>query len=146
MWYNIDTIKKEDNEMKIIYQADDGARFESELECIEYERSRKICNAISERKLQVLTYNGEVIREREFLDHRDLDDAMGHIYYFHCNDKEVLEILSEFFAEDFEENVTYYFDEDEDRWIELDDCIYNYRSLLSDLIKVQVIIMDGITT
>lgn len=131
--------------MKIIYQADDGAKFKSELECIEYERSRKICNAISERKLRVLTYNGEVIREREFLNHRDLDDAMGHIYYFHCNDKEVLEILSEFFAQDFQEGVTYYFDEDDDRWIELDDCIYNYRSLLIDLIKAQVTIMDGIT-
>ena len=136
--------------MKIIYQADDGATFESELECIEYERieyehSRKICNAISEKKLRVLTYDGEVIREREFLNHRDLDDAMGHIYYFHCNDKEALEILSEFFAQDFQEGVTYYFDEDEDRWIELDDCIYNYRSLLSDLVKIQVTIMDGIT-
>lgn len=131
--------------MKIIYQADDGARFESELECVEYERSRRICNAISERKLRVLTYDGEVIREREFLNHRDLDDAMGHIYYFHCNDKEVLEILSEFFAQDFQEGVTYYFDEDEDRWIELDDYIYNYRSLLINLIKAQVTIMDGIT-
>ena len=131
--------------MKITYQADDGARFESELECIEYECSRKICNAISEKKLQVLTYDGEAIREREFLNHIDLDDAMGHIYYFHCNDKEVLEILSEFFAQDFQEGVTYYFDEDDDRWIELDDCIYNYCSLLSDLIKVQVTIMDGIT-
>ena len=131
--------------MKIIYQADDGAKFNSELECREYEQSRKICNAISERKLRVLTYNGEVIREREFLDHRDLDDAMGHIYYFHCNDKEVLEILSEFFAQDFQEGVTYYFDEDDDRWVELDDCIYNYRSLLINLIKAQVTIMDGIT-
>ena len=131
--------------MKIIYQADDGAKFNSELERREYEQSRKICNAISERKLRVLTYNGEVIREREFLDHRDLDDAMGHIYYFHCNDKEVLEILSEFFAQDFQEGVTYYFDEDDDRWVELDDCIYNYRSLLINLIKAQVTIMDGIT-
>lgn len=131
--------------MKIIYQADDGAKFESELECREYERSRKIYNAISERKLRVLTYDGEVIKEKDFLNHIDLDNTMGHIYYFHCNDKEVLEILSEFFAEDFQEGVTYYFDEDEDRWIELDDCIYNYRSLLSDLIKVQVTIMDGIT-
>lgn len=145
MWYNIDTIKKGDNEMKIIYQADDGARFESEPECIEYECSRKICNAISERKLRVLTYNGEVIREREFFNHRDLDDAMGHIYYFHCNNKEVLEILSEFFAEDFQEGVTYCYNEDDDKWVELDDCIYNYRSLLNDLIKIQVTIMDGIT-
>ena len=132
--------------MKIIYQADDGARFESELECIEYERSRKICNAISERKLRVLTYNGEVIRERDFLNHIDLDNTMGHIYYFHCNDKEVLEILSEFFAEDFQEGVTYYFDEDDERWIELDDCIYNYRSILNDLIKVQATILNGIIT
>ena len=132
--------------MKIIYQADDGVRFESELECIEYERSRKICKAISERKLRVLTYDREVIRERDFLNHIELDNTMGHIYYFHCNDKEVLEILSEFFAQDFQEGVTYYFDEDEDRWIKLDDCVYNYRSLLNDLIKVQVIIMDGIVT
>lgn len=136
--------------MKIIYQADDGAKFNSELECREYEcreceRSRKICNAISERKLRVLTYDGEAIREREFLNHRDLDDAMGHIYYFHCNDKEVLKILSEFFAEDFQEGVTYYFDEDEDRWIELDVRIDDYRSLISDLIKIQGKIMDGIT-
>ena len=130
--------------MKIIYQADDGAKFNSELECREYEQSRRICNAISERKLRVLTYNGEVIREREFLNHIDFDDAMGHIYYFHCNDKEVLEILSEFFAEDFQEGITYYFDEDEDRWIELNVRIDDYRSLLSDLIKVQTI-MDGIT-
>lgn len=131
--------------MKIIYQADDGARFESELECIEYERSRKICNAISEKKLQMLTRDVEVIRGREFLNHKDLENLMGIIYYFHCNDKKVLEILSEFFAQDFQEGVTYYFDEDDDRWIELDDCIYNYRSLLIDLIKAQVTIMDEIT-
>ena len=131
--------------MKIIYQADDGARFESERECIEYERSRKICNAISERKLRVLTYDGEVIREREFLNHRDLDDAMGHIYYFHCNDKEVLEILSEFFAEDFQEGITYYFNEEDDKWVELDDDIYNYQSLLNDLLEVKETIMSGIT-
>lgn len=132
--------------MKIIYQADDGARFESELECIEYERLIKICNAISEKKLRVLTYDGEVIRERDFLNHINLDDAMGLIHYFHCNDKEVLEILSEFFAEDFQEGVTYYFDEDDERWIELDDCIYNYRSILNDLIKVQATILNGIIT
>lgn len=132
--------------MKIIYQADDGARFESELECIEYERSRKICNAISEKRLRVLTYDGEVIREKYFLNHINLDDALGYISYFHCNDKEVLEILSEFFAEDFQEGVTYYFDEDDERWIELDDCIYNYRSILNDLIKVQATILDGIIT
>ena len=131
--------------MKITYQADDGAKFESETECRDYEQSRKICNAISEKKLRVLSYDREVIRERDFLNHIELDNTIGHIYYFHCNDKEVLEILSEFFAQDFQEGVTYYFDEDEDRWIELDDCIYNYRSLISDLIKVQVTIMDGIT-
>lgn len=131
--------------MKIIYQADDGVRFESELECIEYERSRKICNAILEKKLRMLTRDVEVIRGREFLNHRDLENLMGIIYYFHCNDKKVLEILSEFFAQDFQEGVTYYFDEDEDRWIELDDYIYNYRSLLINLIKAQVTIMDGIT-
>lgn len=136
--------------MKIIYQADDGAQFDTETgcrnyECRNYEQLRKICKAISERKLRMLTYDGEVIRERDFLNHVDLDDTMGYICYFHCNDKEVLEILSEFFAQDFQEGVTYYFDEDEDRWIELDDYIYNYRSLLSDLIKVQVTIMDGIT-
>ena len=128
--------------MKIIYQADDEATFESELECIEYERSRKICNAISEKKLRVLTYDGEVIREREFL---NLDNAMECIYYFHCNDKEVLEILSELFAEDFQENVTYYFNEEDDRWVELDDDIYNYQSLLNDLLKAKATIMDGIT-
>ena len=131
--------------MKIIYQADDGARFESELECIEYECSRKICNAISEKKLRVLTYSGEVIREREFLNHIDLDNAMECIYYFHCNDKEVLKILSEFFAEDFQENVTYYFNKEDDRWVELDDDIYNYQSLLNDLLEVKTAIMDGIT-
>lgn len=130
--------------MEIIYRAYDGTAFYNEFECCEYEHSRKIRNAISEKKLRVLTYDGEVIRERDFLNHRELDNTMGHIYYFHCNDKEVLEILSEFFAEDFQENVTYYFDEDNDRWIELDDCIYNYRSLISDLIKIQVTIMDGI--
>lgn len=145
MWYNIDTIKKGDNEMKIIYQADDGAKFNSESECRDYEQSRKICNAISEKKLRMLTRDVEVIRGREFLNHRDLEDLMGIIYYFHCNDKKVLEILSEFFAQDFQEGVTYYFDEDDDRWIELDDCIYNYRSLLINLIKAQVTIMDGIT-
>lgn len=135
--------------MKIIYQADDGTEFESETECRNYERLRKICNAISEKRLRVLTYDREVIeviREKDFLNHINLDDAMELIYYFHCNDKEVLEILSEFFAEDFQEGVTYYFDEDDERWIELDDCIYNYRSILNDLIKVQAIIMDGIIT
>lgn len=131
--------------MKIIYQADDGAKFNSELECIEYERSRKICNAISERKLRILTCDMEVIRGREFLNHRELDTLMGIIYYFHCNDKKVLEILSEFFAEDFQENVTYYFNEEDDRWVELDDDIYNYQSLLNDLLEAKTAIMDGIT-
>ena len=131
--------------MKIIYQADDGAKFGSKLECFDYERSRKICNAISEKKLRVLTYDGEVIREKYFLNHINLDDALGHIYYFHCNDKEVLEILSEFFAENFQEGVTYYFDEDDERWIELDDIINNYRSFINDLCKAKVTIMDGIT-
>lgn len=51
--------------MKIIYQADDGAKFENEAECRDYEQSRKICNAISEGKLRVLSYNAEVMRERE---------------------------------------------------------------------------------
>jgi hypothetical protein len=145
MWYNIDTIKKGDNEMKIIYQADDGARFESELECIEYERSRKICNAISERKLRILSYNAEVMRERDFLNHRELKTIMESIYYFHCNDKKVLEILSEFFTEDFQENVTYCFNEEDDAWTELDDDIYNYQSLLNDLLEAKTTIMDGIT-
>lgn len=131
--------------MKIIYQADDGAKFDSKLECFDYERSRKICNAISEKRLRVLTYDGEVIRERDFLNHIELDNIMGHIYYFHCNDKEVLEILSEFFARDFEENVTYFYDEENDRWRELDDVINNYRSFINDLCKAKVTIMDGIT-
>ena len=131
--------------MKIIYQADDGARFESELECIEYERSRKICNAISERKLRVLAYNGEVMRERDFLNHRELASLMTDICYFHCNDKKALKILSEFFEEDFEENVTYYFNDVEDRWTELDDFIDNYKTLLDDLLEAKAIIMNGIT-
>lgn len=131
--------------MKVIYQADDGATFESETECRNYERSRKICNAISERKLRVLSYNAEVMKERDFLNHRELETLIESIYYFRCGDKKVLEILSEFFAEDFQEGVTYCYNEDDDKWVELDDCIYNYRSLLNDLIKIQVTIMDGIT-
>ena len=70
---------------------------------------------------------------------------MESIYYFHCNDKKVLKILSEFFAENFEENVTYYFDEEDDEWTELDDYIYNYQSFLNDLLEAKTIIMDGIT-
>ena len=131
--------------MKIIYQADDGATFESEAMCHNYEQSRRICNAISEKKLRVLSYNAEVMRERDFLNHRELKNIMENIYYFHCNDKKVLEILSEFFAEDFQENVTYYFNEEDDRWVELDDDIYNYQSLLNDLLEAKTIIMDGIT-
>ena len=131
--------------MKIIYQADDGAKFNSELECIEYERSRKICNAISEKKLRVLSYNAEVMKERDFLNHRELKTIMENIYYFHCNDKKVLEILSEFFAEDFEENVTYYYNDEDGAWIELSDLIYNYQSILDDLLEAEAAIMDGIT-
>lgn len=131
--------------MKIIYQADDGATFESEVGCRNYEQSRKICNAISERKLRVLSYNAEVMRERDFLNHRELKTIMENIYYFHCNDKKVLEILSEFFDEDFEENVTYYFDEEDDEWTELDDYIYNYQSFLNDLLEAKTTIMNGIT-
>ena len=132
--------------MEIIYQAYDGAKFYSELECRDYEQSRIIWNAISEKKLRVLTCDTEVIRAREFLNHRDLETLMSIIYYFHCNDKKVLKILSEFFEEDFQENVTYYFDENDDRWIELDDYIYNYKSFLNDLLKAKTLIMDGITT
>ena len=132
--------------MRIIYQADDGATFESEAGCRNYEQSRRICNAISERKLRVLSYNAEVMRERDFLNHRELKTTMENIYYFHCNDKKALEILSEFFAEDFQENVTYYFDEEDDEWTELDDYIYNYQSLLNDLLEAKTAIMDGITT
>lgn len=132
--------------MKIIYQADDGAKFNSEVECRDYERSRKICNAISEKKLQALTYYAEVMREKDFLNYKELDSLMTNIYYFRCNDKKVLEMLSKFFAEDFQENVTYYFNEEDDRWIELDDDIYNYQSLLDDLLKAKTAIMDGITT
>lgn len=133
--------------MKIIYQADDGAKFDSKLECFDYERSRKICNAISEKRLRVLTYDGEAMRERDFLNYINLDDVLGRIYYFHCNDKKVLEILSEFFAENFQEGVTYYFDEDDDdSWIELDDVINNYRSFINSLLKAKVTIMDGITS
>jgi len=131
--------------MRIIYQADDGATFESEAGCRNYEQSRRICNAISEKKLRVLSYNAEVMRERDFLNHRELKTTMENIYYFHCNDKKALEILSEFFAEDFEENVTYYFDEEDDEWTELDDYIYNYQSLLNDLLEAKTAIMDGIT-
>ena len=131
--------------MKIIYQADDGAKFESETECRNYERSRKICNAISERKLRVLSYNAEVMRERDFLNHRELKTIMENIYYFHCNDKKVLEILSEFFDEDFEENVTYYFDDEDNAWTELDDYIYNFQSFLNDLLEAKTTIMNGIT-
>ena len=132
--------------MKIIYQADDGAKFENEAECRSYEQSRKICNAISERKLRVLSYNAEVMRERDFLNHRELKTIMENIYYFHCNDKKVLEILSEFFDEDFEENVTYYFDDEDDAWTELDDYIYNFQSFLNDLLEAKTTIMNGITT
>ena len=131
--------------MKIIYQADDGGKFESEAECRNYEQSRKICNAISERKLRVLSYNAEVMRERDFLNHRELKTIMESIYYFHCNDKKVLEILSEFFAENFEENITYYFDEEDNAWVELDHYIYNYQSFLNDLLKAKTTIMNGIT-
>ena len=131
--------------MKIIYQADDGATFESEAMCRNYEQSRRICNAISEKKLRVLSYNAEVMRERDFLNYRELKTIMESIYYFHCNDKKVLKILSEFFAENFEENVTYYFDEEDDEWTELDDYIYNYQSFLNDLLEAKTMIMDGIT-
>ena len=130
--------------MKIIYQADDGATFESEAGCRNYEQSRRICNAISEKKLRVLSYNAEVMRERDFLNYRELKTIMESIYYFHCNDKKVLEILSEFFAEDFEENVTYYFDEEDNEWTELDDYIYNYQSFLNDLLEAKTTIMNGI--
>lgn len=131
--------------MKIIYQANDGAEFESEIECRNYERSRKICNAISEKKLRVLSYNAEVMRERDFLNHRELETLIESIYYFRCNDEKVLEILSDFFAEDFEENVTYYFNEEDDKWVELEDYIYNYQSFLNDLLVANTVIMDGIT-
>ena len=130
--------------MKIIYQADDGATFESEAGCRNYEQSRRICNAISEKKLRVLSYSAEVMRERDFLNYRELKTIMESIYYFHCNDKKVLEILSEFFAEDFEENVTYYFDEEDNEWTELDDYIYNYQSFLNDLLEAKTTIMNGI--
>lgn len=132
--------------MKIIYQADDGATFESEAGCRNYEQSRRICNAISEKKLRVLSYNAEVMRERDFLNYRELKTIMESIYYFHCNDKKVLEILSEFFAEDFEENVTYYFDEEDNEWTELDDYIYNFQSFLNDLLEAKTTIMNGITS
>lgn len=132
--------------MKIIYQADDGAKFENEAECRDYEQSRKICNAISEGKLRVLSYNAEVMGERDFLNHRELKTTLDNIYYFHCNDKKVLEILSEFFVEDFEENITYYFNEEIDDWTELDDDIYNFQSSLNDLLKAKATIMNGITS
>ena len=131
--------------MEIIYRAYDGAEFNSKLECRDYEQSRKICNAISEKRLWVFTYDGEIIKERDFLNHVEIDSLMSNIYYFYCNDKEVLEILSESFAEDFQKNVTYYFDEDDNRWVELDDYIYNYRSILNDLIKIQATIKNEIT-
>ena len=131
--------------MKVIYQADDGATFESETECRNYERSRKICNAISERKLRVLSYNAEIMKERDFLNHRELETLIESIYYFRCGDKKVLEILSDFFAEDFEENVTYYYNDEDDAWIELNDLIYNYQSTLDDLLEAEAAIMDGIT-
>ena len=131
--------------MKVIYQADDGATFESEAGCRNYEQSRRICNAISEKKLRVLSYNAEVMRERDFLNYRELKTIMESIYYFHCNDKKVLKILSEFFTEDFEENVTYYFNEEDDKWVELEDYIYNYQSFLNDLLVANTVIMDGIT-
>lgn len=131
--------------MKIIYQTDDGAKFESEIECRNYERSRKICNAISERKLRVLSYNAEVMKERDFLNHRELETLIESIYYFRCGDKKVLEILSDFFAEDFEENVTYYYNDEDGAWIELNDLIYNYQSTLDDLLEAEAAIMDGIT-
>ena len=146
MWSNIDTIKKGDNKMKIIYQADDGARFESETECRNYERSRKICNAISEKKLRVLSYNAEVMRERDFLNHRELETLIESIYYFRCNDDKVLDILSDFFAEDFEENVIYYYNDEDGAWLKLDDLIYNYQSTLDDLLEAEATIMDGITS
>ena len=131
--------------MKIIYQADDGAQFNNEAECRDYEQSQRIRNAISERKLRVLTRNAEVIRGGDFLNHRELKTLMETIYYFRCNDKKVLEILSDFFAEDFEENVTYYFNEEDDKWVELEDDIYNYQSFLNDLLVANTVIMDGIT-
>lgn len=131
--------------MKIIYQADDGAKFESEIECRNYERSRKICNAISEKKLRVLSYNAEVMKERDFVNHRELETLIESIYYFRCGDKKVLEILSDFFAEDFEENVTYCYNDEDGAWIELNDLIYNYQSTLDDLLEAEATIMDGIT-
>ena len=131
--------------MKIIYQADDGGRFDSELECRNYEQSRKICNAISEKKLRVLTYNAEVMRERDFLNYRELKTIIENIYYFRCGDKKVLEILSDFFAEDFEENITYYYNDEDGAWVELNDLIYNYQSTLDDLLEAEATIMDGIT-
>ena len=132
--------------MKIIYQADDGVEFYSETECRNYERSRKIYNAISERKVRLLTRDLEVIRGGEFLSYRELKTLMGIIYYFRCSDKKVLEMLSEFFGEDFEENVTYYFDERNDEWTKLDNYIYNCQYFLNDLLDARAIIMDGVTT
>lgn len=132
--------------MKIVYQAGDGALFDNEIECRDYEWSRKIYNALSEKKITMLTYNMEIMREKDSLNHRKLNSLIEDIYYFRCNDEEVLEILSEFFAEDFEKNVIYYYDEEDMKWIELDDFIYNYQSFLNDLIKAKTLIMDGITT
>lgn len=132
--------------MKIVYQADDGAMFDNEIECRDYEWSRKICNALSEKKIVMLTYNMEVMKEKDFLNHRKLNFLIQDIYYFRCNDEKVLEILSEFFAEDFEKNVIYYYNEEDVEWIELDDFIYNYQSFLNDLLKAKTLIMDGIAT
>ena len=131
--------------MKVIYQADDGKIFDNEVECRTYEKSTKICEAISKKRVRILTYNKKVMEEKDCLNYKGFASLMDDVYYFRCNDKEVLEILSDYFAEDFEEDVIYFYDNENEGWRELDSVVNNYKLCINDLLKVKETIMNRIT-
>lgn len=135
--------------MKIVYQADDGREFDNEFECRNYERwyerSRKILGALSKKKIVMLTFEVKRITEKDLLSCEKIESVLSTVYYFYCSDKEVLKILSENFAENFCENIAYYYDEESDRWTELNYSIMYYESALNNLYDAKKIIENGIT-
>lgn len=116
--------------MKIVYFADDGETFYTEDACLAYEKEQKI----KSKGLKSKFWNGH----GKLLSIADLDTCVEEGYYLECYSDEEAKFICDYIVDNFDiypfaappHEGKYYYDEDEEEWIEVEKLYEKYQKVL----------------
>ena len=118
--------------MDIIYRANDGKEFDSEDECIDYERKIKL------HTFKMWDVDANPLSTYD-------DDSYSKVFYLHIsNEEELDDVIEQFYLWGIEsfgikgkESGFYLYDTNTDQWLDCDKLLKQYREEIDKIMKVK---------